>query len=166
MTRIVVFDLADHERDALAAWTDAHSHVDVVATADGLSDATIPLCAGADAVSLLPLGDLHDPALYGQLQAAGVRVIAMRMAGFNYVLPGLAREHGITVTNVPAYSPQAVAEMALLMLLRLNRRLGTPHVAFFTDIAVRTMLTFGLDNALAVATGHPLPNGGAPDVVN
>jgi len=53
----------------------------------------------------------------------GVRMIALRCAGFNNVDLAAAEEHGITVSRVPAYSPYAVAEHALALLLGLNRRL-------------------------------------------
>ncbi|MGZ3752242.1 MAG: 2-hydroxyacid dehydrogenase [Mucilaginibacter sp.] len=52
----------------------------------------------------------------------GVKVIALRCAGFNNVQLAAAKKHGITVCRVPAYSPEAVAEHAVAMLLTLNRK--------------------------------------------
>jgi len=52
----------------------------------------------------------------------GVKVIALRCAGFNNVQLTAAKKHGITVCRVPAYSPEAVAEHAVAMLLTLNRK--------------------------------------------
>ena len=53
----------------------------------------------------------------------GVRAIALRCAGFNNVDLDAAREFGIEVVRVPAYSPYAVAEHAVALLLMLNRHL-------------------------------------------
>lgn len=57
-----------------------------------------------------------------QLAAKGVQVIALRCAGFNNVDLEAAKKHGISVCRVPAYSPEAVAEHAVAMLLTLNRK--------------------------------------------
>lgn len=56
------------------------------------------------------------------LAAKGVKVIALRCAGFNNVQLETARKVGIRVCRVPAYSPEAVAEHAVAMLLTLNRK--------------------------------------------
>lgn len=52
----------------------------------------------------------------------GVKIIALRCAGFNNVDLEAAKKHGISVCRVPAYSPEAVAEHAVAMLLTLNRK--------------------------------------------
>jgi len=56
------------------------------------------------------------------LAAKGVKIIALRCAGFNNVDLEAAKAHGIRVCRVPAYSPEAVAEHAVAMLLTLNRK--------------------------------------------
>jgi D-lactate dehydrogenase len=56
------------------------------------------------------------------LAKQGVKVIALRCAGFNNVDLAAAKSHGIQVCRVPAYSPQAVSEHAVAMLLTLNRK--------------------------------------------
>jgi D-lactate dehydrogenase len=62
-----------------------------------------------------------------QLHHQGTRLIALRSAGFNHVDLRCAAELGITVARVPAYSPHAVAEHALALILTLNRK---THRAF------------------------------------
>ncbi|MGC1481033.1 MAG: 2-hydroxyacid dehydrogenase [Chthoniobacterales bacterium] len=62
-----------------------------------------------------------------ELQKIGVRHVAMRCAGYNKVDVETARSLDIQVTRVPAYSPAAVAEHAVALLLTLNRRI---HRAF------------------------------------
>ena len=59
----------------------------------------------------------------GELARMGVRLIALRCAGFNNVDLKAAAEHGITVVRVPAYSPYAVAEHAVALMLSLNRKI-------------------------------------------
>ncbi|MGZ3945273.1 MAG: 2-hydroxyacid dehydrogenase [Mucilaginibacter sp.] len=56
------------------------------------------------------------------LASKGVKVIALRCAGFNNVDLDAAKKQGIRVCRVPAYSPEAVAEHAVAMLLTLNRK--------------------------------------------
>jgi len=56
------------------------------------------------------------------LASNGVKLIALRCAGFNNVDLEAAEQYGIKVTRVPAYSPQAVAEHALALILTLNRK--------------------------------------------
>jgi D-lactate dehydrogenase len=56
------------------------------------------------------------------MAAKGVKVIALRCAGFNNVHLETAKKHGIRICRVPAYSPEAVAEHAVAMLLTLNRK--------------------------------------------
>ena len=56
------------------------------------------------------------------LAIKGVKIIALRCAGFNNVDVEAAKQHGIKVCRVPAYSPQAVAEHAVAMMLTLNRK--------------------------------------------
>ncbi|WP_270087345.1 2-hydroxyacid dehydrogenase [Sphingobacterium sp. SYP-B4668] len=56
------------------------------------------------------------------LAAKGVKIIALRCAGFNNVDLEAAHEYGLSVCRVPAYSPEAVAEHAFAMLLTLNRK--------------------------------------------
>lgn len=57
-----------------------------------------------------------------ELAAKNVKCIALRCAGFNNLDLDAARELGISVCRVPAYSPQAVAEHALAMIMTLNRK--------------------------------------------
>ena len=56
------------------------------------------------------------------LAAKGVRTVALRCAGFNNVDIGACKEYGLNVCRVPAYSPEAVAEHAVAMIMTLNRK--------------------------------------------
>jgi D-lactate dehydrogenase len=86
-----------------------------------LSPHTAPLARGFDAVCAFVNDDLGSETIAG-LAEAGPRLIALRSAGFNHVDLQAAAEAGIAVARVPAYSPHAVAEHTLALILTLNRR--------------------------------------------
>jgi D-lactate dehydrogenase len=80
-----------------------------------------PLAAGADAVCAFVNDDLGEPVI-AALADAGIRLIALRSAGFNHVDLAAAEAAGMAVARVPAYSPHAVAEHTLAIMLTLNRK--------------------------------------------
>jgi D-lactate dehydrogenase len=69
------------------------------------------------------VNDRLDAAVLQALAAGGTRLIALRCAGFNHVDLPAAADAGIRVVRVPAYSPYAVAEHTLALILALNRQL-------------------------------------------
>lgn len=69
------------------------------------------------------VNDKLDRESLTSLKATGVRHVALRCAGFNNVDLAAAKELGIAVTRVPAYSPHAVAEHTVGLLLTLNRKI-------------------------------------------
>jgi D-lactate dehydrogenase len=86
-------------------------------------DATsAPLAKGSDAVCCF-VNDDAGAATLEQLAALGVKILLLRCAGFNQVDLEAAKRLGIRVARVPAYSPHAVAEYAVGLLLMLNRKL-------------------------------------------
>jgi D-lactate dehydrogenase len=86
-----------------------------------LTSTTVSQAAGFDAVCVF-VNDKVDREAIVQLAKAGTRLIALRCAGFNNVDIAAAAENHITVMRVPAYSPQAVAEHAVAIILTLNRK--------------------------------------------
>ncbi len=87
-----------------------------------LSTETAELAAGSLAVCAF-VNDAIDAHVLRKLANAGVRLIALRSAGFNNVDLKAARELGLTIARVPAYSPHAVAEHTIALLLTLNRKI-------------------------------------------
>jgi D-lactate dehydrogenase len=87
-----------------------------------LDAATAGTAAGSRAVCVF-VNDRLDRACLQALAAAGVELVALRCAGFNNVDLTAAKELGIQVLRVPAYSPQAVAEHAVALLMTLNRKI-------------------------------------------
>ena len=84
------------------------------------------LAQGADAVCMF-VNDQADRPTLERLAAAGVRHIALRCAGYNQIDLTAAHELGLTVTRVPAYSPHAVAEHSIALLLALIRKIPRAH---------------------------------------
>ena len=91
-----------------------------------LCSETAAAAKGAQAVCIF-VNDQIDRACLETLAMLGVKLIALRCAGFNNVDMVAAREHGFVVVRVPAYSPHAVAEHTVALLLTLNRKI---HRAF------------------------------------
>ena len=85
-----------------------------------LTPATAVLARGAGAVCAF-VNDQVDEAVLEEFHRLGVRLVALRSAGFNNVDLAAAKRHGVTVARVPAYSPEAVAEHTVAMILCLNR---------------------------------------------
>jgi D-lactate dehydrogenase len=86
-----------------------------------LNTDTVVLTKGFDAVCLF-VNDKADKETMQQLAANGIKLIALRCAGFNNVDLDAATKTNIKVVRVPAYSPQAVAEHAVALILTLNRK--------------------------------------------
>ncbi len=80
-----------------------------------------PLAAGYEAVCAFVHDEVDAKVLRG-LAEGGTRLVALRAAGFNNVDLDVAREVGIRIGRVPAYSPYAVAEHAVALILGLDRR--------------------------------------------
>jgi D-lactate dehydrogenase len=87
-----------------------------------LTEQTAALARGSEAVCAFVNDHLDRPVLE-QLKSGGTRFVAMRCAGFNNVDLGAAAELGLRIVRVPAYSPHAVAEHTLALLLAVNRRI-------------------------------------------
>lgn len=87
-----------------------------------LTKETAVLAHGAGAVCAF-VNDQVDRDVLVEFKSLGIRLVALRSAGYNNVDLGAARRHGITIAYVPAYSPDAVAEHALAMIMALNRNI-------------------------------------------
>jgi D-lactate dehydrogenase len=117
----VVFDTKPYDRESLQransngaiAWRFFDSR---------LSVETAPASRGAQAVCIF-VNDRADRPCLETLHSLGVKHVALRCAGFNGVDLAAARELDLSVTRVPAYSPYAVAEHAVALLLALNRKI-------------------------------------------
>ena len=86
-----------------------------------LNTATAALAKEHTTVCLF-VNDKADKQTIGQLASLGIKLIALRCAGFNNVDLEAASNNNIKIVRVPAYSPEAVAEHAVALILTLNRK--------------------------------------------
>lgn len=86
-----------------------------------LNAESVDLTNGYDGVCVF-VNDQLNAEVIAQLAARNIKIIALRCAGFNNVDLQAAQKHGIAVVRVPAYSPHAVAEHAVALIMTLNRK--------------------------------------------
>lgn len=84
------------------------------------------LAQGSQVVSIFVSDDASAPVLQ-KLYGVGVKYLALRSAGFNHVDLNEARKLGIRVARVPEYSPAAIAEHTIALMMALNRKLIKAH---------------------------------------
>jgi len=105
---------------------------------------TAEMAQGFDGVCLF-VNDTADAPAIEALAAGGCRLIALRCAGFNNVNLAAAERHGILVCRVPEYSPHAVAEHAVGLLLALNRKIHRAHSRIREgDFSINGLMGFDL----------------------
>jgi len=91
-----------------------------------LTRKTFKLAEGCECVCAF-VNDILDASVLIALSKQGTKLVALRCAGFNNVDINSAEELGITVARVPAYSPHAVAEHTVALMLALNRKTYWAH---------------------------------------
>ena len=145
MTKILMTSVRDDERAAIKQFAQEHD-VEIITTPKLIDDA-VNLTAGVDGLVIQQRSPV-DPAVYPQLKANGLKQIATRTAGFDMVDIQAAHDNGLTVTNVPAYSPRSVAEHALMQIFRLLRK----SYRFDTQVASGDFRWFSDEQALEIHT--------------
>jgi len=117
--KVCVFSTQKYDELALKQWGDPT----IVWTflSQKLDLVSVHAAAGADAVCVFVNDQLDAPVLTA-LQALGIRFIALRCAGYNNVDVQTAKQLGFSLARVPAYSPQAVAEHSVGLMLSLSRK--------------------------------------------
>lgn len=121
-----------------------------------LGPETVSLASGNDAVCVFVNANVNGDVVR-ELHKLGVRLILLRCAGFNNVDLEAAKECGITVLRVPAYSPYAVAEHAMAIMQEANRRLHKAYTKMKdNNFALNGLLGMDLHNKVAgiVGTGR------------
>jgi D-lactate dehydrogenase len=119
--RIVVFSTKPYDRRFLAAAAADTGH-ELEFLEARLTRSTAALAKGYDVVCPFVNDDLSAAVLL-RLADAGVKLIALRSAGFNHIDLEAARSIGVSVVRVPAYSPQSVAEHTVALILALDRKI-------------------------------------------
>lgn len=118
--KVAVFSTKPYDRRSLETANAGHGH-ELIFFEARLTISTAKLADGCGAICAFINDELNAPALK-LLAQGGTRLIALRSAGFNHVDLKTAEALGIKVLRVPAYSPHAVAEHALALIMTLNRK--------------------------------------------
>lgn len=116
--RIAFFSTKNYDREFFNRYITTH---EITYFEGRLRMPTVNLTKGYDAVCVF-VNDRLNAEVIAALKENDVKLIALRCAGFNNVDLEAAKEHGIKVVRVPAYSPHAVAEHAVALILTLNRK--------------------------------------------
>lgn len=124
--RVAVFDTHAYDRRFLEEANRAGGRHELVFLEPRLSRQTAALARGFPCVCAF-VNDHLDAETLRALHAGGTRGVALRCAGYNNVDLGVARELGMRVARVPAYSPHAVAEHTVGLVLALNRKIHRAH---------------------------------------
>ncbi|EOI2315164.1 MULTISPECIES: 2-hydroxyacid dehydrogenase [Proteus] len=121
--KIVSYSTKHYDRKHME-WVNQHNgyHYDIEYFDFNLTEQTAKNAVGADAVCIF-VNDDANRAVLQELASLNIHILALRCAGFNNVDLKAAAELGITVVRVPAYSPEAIAEHTVGMMLSLNRRI-------------------------------------------
>ena len=100
----------------------AEGLIELFFTTESLSKETAYLAQNYESISLFTSDNAHSEVL-DILSKGGVKFIVLRSVGYDHVDIDAASKLGIKVSNVPSYSPHAIAEFAVALILTLNRKL-------------------------------------------
>lgn len=125
---IAIFSTKAYDREFLsAANTAAGAPHRLLFHETSLNTHSAVLATGAGVVCAFVNDQLNDEVL-GVLSQLGIHLVALRCAGFNHVDLAAAHRLGIRIARVPGYSPAAIAEHTVAMMLTLNRHIHRAYV--------------------------------------
>lgn len=119
MIKIAFFDAKDYDKTLFNEYNKKYNY-EITYFESKLNSETAPLAQGFDVVCVF-VNDKVDKDTLDKLNEYGVKLVALRCAGFNNV--DFDNLQNIRVVRVPQYSPYAVAEHATALLLNINRKI-------------------------------------------
>jgi D-lactate dehydrogenase len=119
--KIAVFSTKQYDIESLTAANEYHGH-ELVFYETRLTKHTTALANGFEGISVFVNDDVCAQCI-ADLAAGGTRIISTRSAGFNQINLQAAEENGVTVARVPAYSPNAISEFTVGLILTLGRKI-------------------------------------------
>ena len=122
--KIAIYSARSFERKFLEE--ENEGKFNLVFIEEALSLHTAGMAQGCEAVSVF-VSDNGSAAVLDKLHAVGVRYLLLRSAGYNHVDVAKAKSLGMLLARVPEYSPYAIAEHAVALMLALNRKLIQAH---------------------------------------
>ncbi|GKX29871.1 2-hydroxyacid dehydrogenase [Vallitalea longa] len=124
MLKIAFFDTKPYDKEIFQELNKKYGF-EIIYFEERLNDKTVKLTEGFDVVSIF-VQDKASSLVINKLHEYGVKLIALRCAGYNNVDFKAARDK-IHIVHVPAYSPHAIAEFTVSMMLTLNRKIHKSH---------------------------------------
>ena len=125
--KILFYGAASYDRESFDKELPSYPDIEIDYTDTNLNPLTATLARGYDAVCAFVNADAGALTLE-MLAGLGVKLLLMRCAGYDAVNVSMAEQLGITVTRVPAYSPEAIAEHAMGLALCANRRIHKGYI--------------------------------------
>jgi D-lactate dehydrogenase len=119
--KIAFFDTHNFEKSVFQKENKVHNH-EIIFFETRLTEQTANLAIGHSCVCAF-VNDRLDNKTLQAISEGGTKLIALRSAGFNHVDLEAAGELGLRIVRVPEYSPYAVAEYAIALILSLNRKI-------------------------------------------
>jgi D-lactate dehydrogenase len=132
----------------------SHGHHQLTLLPDPLSEETASRATGYEAILISGKDDASENVL-NILSESGIRFIVTRSAGTDHIDTEAAEKLGITVKNIPRYSPNAIAEHAVALMLALGRHLieATDRIREFNFLLTNELVGFELDGKTAGIVG-------------
>lgn len=118
--KILAYNVQPYEDNAFKTWA-KENDIEVVIDRDLLTKDTAKRAEGFDGVTTQQVIPVKEEEIFKTLKDVGIEMIASRTAGVDMFDGNLAKEYGISITNVPAYSPNAIAELSVSHALHLLR---------------------------------------------
>nr|WP_231887753.1 2-hydroxyacid dehydrogenase [Thermodesulfatator autotrophicus] len=151
MMKVIFFSIRPYEEEYLRPLLPPKWKVELIP--DFLDETTVEKAKDAQVVSLF-VSDKADGPVLEALHSYGVGLLALRSAGYDHVDIEAAKRLGIKVVNVPAYSPHAIADHTLAILLALIRRLHRAHDKVrLGDFDLDGLMGFDLNGKVAGVIG-------------
>jgi len=154
MNKIAIYSTHPFEKPYLA-YSNKHQF-DLLFIDEPLSIDTVKLATGCKGITVFTSDDVSAPVLEA-LKELGIEFVATRSAGFDHIDLNKAKLLGISVANVPAYSPHAIGEHAVAMMLALCRHLvESDKKVKANDFTIDTLTGFNLHYKTAgiIGTGR------------
>ncbi len=124
---ILFYDTTTYDKKSFDEELAKHTDVTITFQEADISEKTVSLAKGYDAICAFVNSDLSAPVI-DKLAEIDIKLILLRCAGFNNVDIKRASEKGITILRVPGYSPEAVAEHAIALALAAGRRIHKSYI--------------------------------------
>ena len=118
-----MYTVRPDEHPAIRAWARKNGY-QVDTNTEPMTADTAELAKGYDGVVVQQHAPMNDPEIFKKLKSYGMKQYTTRTTGYENINVKAAEENGLTVTNVPAYSPRSVSELVLAHVMWLVRHMG------------------------------------------